>query len=104
MPGRAKKGREGVSGLSVKKTFTFYIMDELGIDKNVLILSGAIAVSHQLIPQGPLGSLGILVLAYMGLSYADDVGLIDVKGVKGRLRAKIDSFIPGDGDNMASTY
>jgi hypothetical protein len=76
-------------------------MDELGIDKNVLILSAGVAVSHQVIPQGPLGTLGILVLAYMGLSYADKVGLIDVKGVKGRLRAKIDSFVPGDGDSMA---
>ena len=76
-------------------------MEELGLDKNVLILSGAIAVSHQVIPQGPIGSIGILVLAYMGLSYADKAGLIDVKGVKGRLRSKIESFVPGDGDDMA---
>ena len=75
-------------------------MEELGIDKNVLILSSAIAVSHQVIPQGPLGTIGILVLAYMGLSYADDVGLIDVKGVKGRLRQKIESFIPGESDDI----
>ena len=76
-------------------------MEELGIEKNVLILSGAIAVSHQVIPQGPLGTIGIMILAYMGLSYADKVGLIDVKGVKGRLRSKIESFMPGDGDSIA---